>query len=257
MARVKIGVQLQPTHCSMEQLRSAWREADARGFDSIWTWDHFFPLRGDVDGAHFEAWSSLAAMACDTSRAQLGILVTCSAYRNPDLLADMARTIDHISRGRLILGLGSGWFERDFVEYGYHFGTALERLQGLEKDLVRIKRRLERLKPPPLGELPLLIGGGGERITLRLVAEHADMWNTGGGPEVVRRKNEVLDRWCAKTGREPASIERTVFVRDPQHAEIEGLVAAGAEHLIFALAAPFAFASLEPLLPRVEAPTKA
>jgi probable F420-dependent oxidoreductase len=249
MPRVKVGVQLQPQHCSMEQLRAAWREADRRRFDSIWTWDHFFPLRGDENGAHFEGWSLLAAMACDTSRAQLGILVTCYAYRNPDLLADMARTIDHISGGRVILGVGSGWFERDFVEYGYRFGTAGERLASLEEGLPRIKQRLARLRPPPLGDLPLLIGGGGEKVTLRLVAEHADMWNTGGDPATVRHKNEVLDRWCTEAGRDPKGIERTVFVRDPHHADIEGLVAAGAEHLILALPAPFAFESLEPLLP--------
>ncbi len=248
MARVKTGVQLQPQHCSVEDLRRAWREADDRGFDTIWTWDHFFPLYGDEHGSHFEAWSLLAAMACDTSRARLGILVTCNGYRNPDLLADMARTIDHISSGRLILGLGSGWCERDFAEYGYEFGTASSRLARLEEALPRLKQRLGKLVPPPLGELPLLIGGGGEKVTLRLVAEHADMWNTGGNPATVSHKNEVLDRWCVKAGRDPASIERTVFVRDPVNADIDGLVEAGAEHLIFALAAPFDFAALEPVL---------
>lgn len=248
MARIKVGVQLQPQHCSVEDLRRAWREADDRSFDTIWTWDHFFPLHGNEHGAHFEGWSLLAAMACDTQRARLGILVTCNAYRSPDLLADMARTIDHISGGRLILGLGSGWFERDFVEYGYEFGTARGRLAKLEEALPRLKNRLGQLVPPPMGELPLLIGGGGEKVTMRLAAEHADMWNTGGDPGTVRHKNEVLDRWCVEVGRDPASIERTVFVRDPGNSDVEGLIEAGAEHLIFALGAPFDFSALKPLL---------
>ncbi len=253
MARVRLGVQLQPQHCSVEDLRRAWREADDRGFDTIWTWDHFFPLhggehQGDAKGAHFEGWSLLAAMACDTSRARLGILVSCNAYRNPHLLADMARTIDHISGGRLILGLGSGWFQRDFVEYGYEFGTARSRLARLEETLPRLKDRLAKLVPPPMGELPLLIGGGGEKVTLRLAAEYADMWNTGGDPATVRHKNEVLDRWCAQAGRDPRDIERTVFIRDPGNSDVGGLIEAGAEQLIFALGAPFDFAALEPLL---------
>jgi probable F420-dependent oxidoreductase len=248
MARVRVGVQLQPQHCSVEDLRRAWREADDRGFDTIWTWDHFFPLRGDEHGAHFEGWSLLAAMACDTSRARIGILVTCNGYRKPDLLADMARTIDHISGGRLILGLGSGWYERDFVEYGYEFGTAGSRLAKLEEALPRLKERLGKLVPPPLGELPLLIGGGGEKVTLRLVAEHADMWNTGGDPVTISHLNEVLDRWCAEVDRDPASIERTVFVRHPEEADIDGLIEAGAEHLIFALGAPFDLSVLDPAL---------
>lgn len=248
MARVQVGVQLQPQHCSVEDLRRAWRAADDMGFDTIWIWDHFFPLHGDEHGAHFESWSLLAAMACDTSRARLGILVTCNGYRNTDLLADMARTIDHISGGRLILGLGSGWFERDFAEYGYEFGTARSRLTKLEAALPRLKERLGKLVPPPMGELPLLIGGGGEKVTMRLAAEHADMWNTGGDPATVGRKNEVLDAWCAQAGRDPASIERTVFVRDPENADVDGLIEAGAQHLIFALRAPFDFSALEPVV---------
>ncbi len=224
----------------MASLRAAWRAADEMKVDSIWLWDHFYPLYGDPDASHFEAYTLLAAMAADTSHARLGALVTCNSYRNPQLLADMARTIDHISEGRFTLGIGSGWFERDYTEYGYDFGTAPSRLAVLGEALPVIKQRLAQLNPGPMGSLPILIGGGGEKVTLRLVAQYADGWNSFGPPEVFAAKSRVLDAWCDRLGRDPKQIERTVAVRPDEIDTAQAFVEAGATHLIVMTGDPFA-----------------
>lgn len=249
MARFKVGIQLHPQHTSMEDLRAAWQAADAMGVDSLWTWDHFYPLYGNPDGSHFEGWSLLAAMAVDTTQARFGMLVTCNSYRNPELLADMARTVDHLSGGRHILGIGSGWFEKDYREYGYDFGTATSRLQALRQSLPRIKERLGKLDPPPLGSLPILIGGSGEKVTLRLVAEHADMWNTFGPVEHFANKSRVLNEWCEKLGRDPASIERTVALNNTDEIEnVDAYIGHGASHFILGRQHPFDLDPVERLL---------
>ncbi len=243
----KVGVQLHPQHCTIDELRDAWQAADRMGVDSIWTWDHFFPLYGEPDGPHYEGWSLLAAMAVTTEHAQFGMLVTCNSYRNPELLADMARTVDQLSHGRLVLGIGSGWFERDYAEYGYEFGTAPGRLKALGQALPRIRARLDKVNPPPAGDLPILIGGGGEKVTLRLVAEHAQMWNGFGPPNTFAAKNAILDEWCAKVGRDPSEIERTASVRPPD-IDLDAWLEAGADHLIVSLGAPFNFDPVQRLL---------
>ena len=248
--RFKVGVQIQPQHCTIDELRDAWQRADELGVDSIWTWDHFFPLYGEKDGPHYEGWSLLAAMAVTTTKANFGMLVTCNSYRNPELLADMARTVDQLSHGRLILGLGAGWFERDYREYGYEFGTGPSRLKALAAALPRIEERLQKLNPGPAGDLPILIGGGGEKVTLRLVAEHARLWNGFGPPAQFARKSAILDEWCGKVGRDPREIERTAAINgtDVDEATVQEWVEAGAEHLIVMTGAPFDLEPVERLL---------
>jgi probable F420-dependent oxidoreductase len=205
---VRVGVQMQPQHADFDAMRRAWREAEELGVDTIYTWDHFFPLRGEPEGKHFEGLTSLAALAACTERPRIGGLVFCNSYRNPQLLANAHSTIDHLSGGRVILGIGAGWFQKDYDEYGYEFGTAPDRLRALRRDLPLIKKRLARLNPPAPGPMPILIGGSGEKVTLRLVAEHAQMWHSFGNLERYHEKSAVLAEHCAGIGRDPQDIER-------------------------------------------------
>lgn len=246
---MKFGVQLHPQATTVNEMREAWRAADSIGVDSIFVWDHFYPLYGDPDAPHFEAYTLLAAMAADTKHAQIGALVTCYSYRNANLLADMSRTIDHISNGRFILGIGSGWFERDYNEYGYEFGTAPGRLRLLADGLPVIKERLAGLNPGPVnGRIPLMIGGSGEKVTLKLTAQHADMHNAFGPVDNFRHKMGVLDNWCAELGRNPRDIERTVAVRPEELADVNAYEDAGADHIIVMLGNPYDMGAVEKVL---------
>ncbi|WP_280302615.1 LLM class F420-dependent oxidoreductase [Nocardia neocaledoniensis] len=208
---VRIGVQLQPQHApDYGLIRDAVLRAEDAGVDIVFNWDHFYPLTGDPGGAHFECWTMLGAWAEQTERVEIGALVTGGGYRNPDLLADMARTVDHISGGRLILGIGGGWFQRDYDEYGYEFGTPGSRLNLLKDNMARIRARLGKLTPRPTRQIPILIGGGGERKTLRLVAEYADIWHSFADLEALNRKNEILAEHAAAVGTDANRIERSV-----------------------------------------------
>jgi len=220
-------------------MRRCWQEAETLGADTIYTWDHFYPLSGDPEGLHFEALASLASLAEVTSRARIGVLVICNSYRNPNLLADAHRTIDHISGGRVVLGIGAGWAERDYSEYGYEFGTAPDRLRALRRDLPIIRERLAKLNPRPVGDMPLLIGGGGEKVTLRLVAQHADVWHGYGDIDVYRHKSAVLAQHCRAVGRDPATIEHA-WERSsgPVLEQAEELVAAGVTELTTSATGP-------------------
>jgi probable F420-dependent oxidoreductase len=171
---VRIGLQIAQHSADWPAFLAAAQEAEALGADALFNWDHFFGPR-DSDTPSFECWTMLAAWAIATSRIALGPLVSCIGYRNPDLVADMARTVDHLAGGRMILGLGSGFKERDYVAYGYRYGSVADRVSDLETGVPRIRQRLELLNPPPLGTMPLLIAGSGERRTLRVVAQHADI----------------------------------------------------------------------------------
>jgi probable F420-dependent oxidoreductase len=245
---VKVGVQFHIQGSTIPQLRSAWRAADQLGLDSIWIGDHFFPVYGPEDAYWYEPYTLLAAMAVETERAQIGALVTCNGFRNPDLLADMSRNIDHLSGGRFVLGMGAGGRPRDFAEYGYDFGTAASRIADLERALPRIKSRLRTLSPRPLGPVPVLVGGGGA-TTLRIAAAHADGWNFFGPADSWAAKSKRLDQWCARLGRDPGAIERTVaFHDDTSLGSWPGFAAAGATHLIVGLPPPFDFRSISQLL---------
>jgi probable F420-dependent oxidoreductase len=229
---IRIGVVVPQQHSDLSTMRDAWLRAEEMGADTLHVWDHFYPITGQPNGTGFEAMALLAAMAEVTQYIEFGALVLSNSYRNPHLVADAARTIDHISGGRHILGLGAGWFERDYAEYGYAFGTAAERLRALDRDVPIIRDRLERLNPPPVRRMPILIGGAGERVTLRITAQHADIWS-GGRVDVdgMRHKNEVLDVWCDKYGRDPRDIERSVSLWDMDWSnQLDDYVDAGVTH---------------------------
>src|SRR4051812_44618623 len=168
MPDIRVSAQLQPMHSEWPAMRAAWVEAEELGVDCLFNWDHFYPLRGEPEGKHFEALTVLGAMAEVTERVELGSLVICNAYRNPDYLADAHRTIDHISGGRAILGMGAGWCEKNFDEYGSEFGPGEARPPPRGEPTPRRKAPLANHIPPPVRQpLPILIGGGGVKRTLK------------------------------------------------------------------------------------------
>jgi alkanesulfonate monooxygenase SsuD/methylene tetrahydromethanopterin reductase-like flavin-dependent oxidoreductase (luciferase family) len=226
--RLRLGLMpwLQATRWT--DLLATARLIDRLGYDHLWAWDHLYAIFGDPHQPIYEGWTTLATYALATERCRIGLLVGANTFRSPGLVAKMATTVDHASGGRAILGLGGAWFEPEHVAFGIEFGSGHgERLGWLDESVGIIRRLLDgeavtsqarryrvrdlRLKPLPLQKrLPIMIGGSGERKTLRTVARYADMWNAMGPPERLRRKDEVLRRHCAEVGRDEAEIERTV-----------------------------------------------
>jgi probable F420-dependent oxidoreductase len=230
---VRIGVQIAPQHAPYEKIRDTAAALEELGVDILFNWDHFFPLSGPRDGLHFESWTMLAALAEQTRRVEIGALVNCNSYRNANLQADMARTIDHISAhgtgtGRFIFGTGSGWFQRDYDEYGYDFGTAGSRLDALARDLPDIEDRWGKLNPAPTRDIPILIGGGGEKKTLRIVAQHADIWHSFSDVETLERKLDILAEHGAAVGRDTSEIEISVEIGRKTIDEADALYERGA-----------------------------
>jgi F420-dependent oxidoreductase-like protein len=238
---IKVGLLPWGQRTAWPSLQRIGKRADELGYDSLWTWDHLYPIQGDWRGPIFEGYLILAGWAGVTSRATLGLMVGANTFRNPALTAKIVTTLDHMSGGRAVLGIGGAWFEREHRAFGIEFGSGFgERLDWLDEavELIRGMLRGEptsarghhyhahevRNDPPPIQDrLPILIGGGGERKTLKTVARYADAWNTGGTVEHVRHKDEVLRRWCDEVGRDQAEIERTlglglVVIRDTEAA---------------------------------------
>ena len=236
---IAIGLQVWASHVGWADLMTAGRSIDAMGFESLWSNDHFVPVVGPetkfgpIDGPVFEGWSVLSGWAPSTTRVRLGCLVSGAAYRNPGLLVRMATAVDHASGGRAILGLGAGWHEREHRMFGFPFPGVRERLDRLEEAAAICRGLLDGKEvtlagrwyaadrlvndPPPLqARLPLVIGGSGEKRTLRIVARYADWWNADGNdPAAFARLNGVLDEHCAAVGRDPATIRRTVSQPPP------------------------------------------
>jgi alkanesulfonate monooxygenase SsuD/methylene tetrahydromethanopterin reductase-like flavin-dependent oxidoreductase (luciferase family) len=189
-----MGALLWPQYTDWASLRDAAAFADELGYDSLWTWDHLYPIVGSPDGPIFEGYLTLAGWAAVTKRATLGLMVGANTFRYPALTAKEVTTLDHLSNGRAVLGIGGAWFETEHEALGIEFGSGFG----------------ERLPPPVQEHLPILIGGGGEKKTLRTTARFADMWNIGGDVDEVRHKDEVLRRWCDEVGRDTNDIERTL-----------------------------------------------
>lgn len=240
---VRLGVQVQPQHADYPAIRDTVMRLEELGVDVIFNWDHFFPLYGEPDGPHFESWTLLSAWAEQTQRVEFGALVNCNSYRNADLQADMARTVDHISArggtGRFIFGTGAGWFERDYDEYGYEFGTAGSRIDALAGALPRIRARWAALNPAPTRDIPVLIGGQGERKTLRIVAEHADIWHSFVAPDQLGQKLDVIRRWADEVGRDVSTltISNELGKRDDDE-RADALHAAGARLFTLGIGGP-------------------
>ena len=236
-APIRLGALCWNQYTTWPDLLEAGRRADMLGYDTLWTWDHLYPIQGDSTGPMFEAWLTLAAWAQATERIRIGLMVGANPFREPTLTAKMATTLDHISNGRAILGIGAAWFGEEHEAFGFEFGSDIaERLRWLGEALPVMRGMLHgeqptaagprytakavRNLPPPIQErLPLLVGGGGPKVTLKLVARYADANNVGGGLASVTTKEAILLQHCETVGRDPAEIERTtnigtVVIRD-------------------------------------------
>jgi F420-dependent oxidoreductase-like protein len=250
-ADVAFGAQFWSQSSTWPALRDAALAADAAGWDGVWTWDHLLAIQGPWQQPIFEGWTALAAVAAVTKSVTVGLMVGANTFRNPGLTAKLVTTLDHISDGRAVLGIGGAWFEREHDAFGIQFGASPgERLDWLDESVSIIRRLLdgERFshdgrfyaihdalaEPRPVQpHLPILVGGSGPRKTLRIVATRADMWNTSGFLEEAAGKMEKLREHCAVVGRDIESIERTIsfpiLIRDDV-AQAEAAFAAQLAH---------------------------
>lgn len=245
--RLRVGFQVWGQFVGWAELMAVGRDIERLGFDSLWSNDHFYPAAGASRGPVFEGWMTLAGWAGETERVRMGCLVSGAGYRNPALLVKMATALDHLSRGRAALGLGAGWHEQEHRAFGFAFLGVSDRLQRLDEAAGIIRGLLDGAtvtssgrwcsaegavnEPPPLQpRLPLLIGGSGERKTLRTVARYADIWNGEGDAATIRRKITILAEHCRDVGRDVAAIDVTVglpvpLIRDSEQVAREALAA--------------------------------
>ena len=228
MPDIKLGLLCWNQNTDWPSLLEAGVRADRLGYDSLWAWDHLYPIVGDPDGPFYEGWLTITAWAAATKQIRIGLMVGANPFRNPALVAKMATTLDHISGGRAYLGIGAAWNETEAHDFGVDMGSGMpERLRWLGEALPLIRGILHgevptaagsryhavhvRNDPAPLQtRLPILVGGGGEKVTLKLVAQYADACNLGGGIDMVRRKDQILREHCDAVGRDESEIERTV-----------------------------------------------
>jgi F420-dependent oxidoreductase-like protein len=257
---IRFGIQVPQQNTTWPEMLSLWQEVDTLGYDTAWVFDHFMPIFSDPTGPCLEGWTALSALAMANSRVRIGVMVTGNTYRNPAVLAKMATTVDIISSGRLILGIGAGWFALEHQQYGMTFPSMGGRLQRLDESLEMIKLLWTQdrasftgrhyqlqdasFNPKPLQKPhpPILVGATGENIALGIVARHAQMWNSFGTPEVFRHKIERLTDHCERIGRDPATIEKSVllpgmFDLKEARQQVDAYLAAGVTHLMFSVSA--------------------
>lgn len=237
----RLGVLLWSQSTDWRSFEAAARQVDELGYDSLWTWDHLYAIFGDPYQPIFEGYATLAAWAKVTTRVRLGLLVGANTFRNPGLVAKLMTTIDHASDGRAICGIGGAWFELEHTAHGIEFGASVgQRLNWMDESAAALRGLFDgeavtsepdatyrfddlRLDPLPVqAHLPIMIGGSGEKKTLRTVAKYADQWNAMGSIEKLRHKDSVLRSHCEDVGRDQALIERTVgckpIIRDTEEA---------------------------------------
>ena len=262
--KLRFDVQTPPQHVTYADLLQTWQEADELGFDTAFVFDHVLPIYSDPTGPCFEGWTLLSALAAQTKRVRVGVLVTSNTFRNPAVLAKMAATVDHVSQGRLVLGMGAGWFELEHAAYGIPFSTMSGRAQRLNEGLEVMKLLFTQEKSTYAGKYyqlkeasfepktvqkphpPILIGGQGPKLILPVIARHANIWHLRlreVEPEGVKQLSATFDDICRKVGRDPAEVERSVSLRSAQLAEpaeavrrqIQALADIGIRHFVISL----------------------
>ena len=283
MTRLRWGFKTAPQHTAYDAILKVWQEGDANpAFEHAWLFDHFNPIFSDVDGPCLEGWTTLAALAARTERLRLGLMVAGNTYRHPAIHAHMAATVDVISNGRLDFGVGAGWNEYEHESMGLPLYAPGERIRRLGEACELTKRlwtqhltdfdgryyqlKEARLEPKPVQQPhpPFVIGGSGEQLTLRVTAQHADVWNFAGGDvETFQHKVRVLHEHCAAIGRDPSEIELSIQTRvnyddlSATVATLQPFIDAGATHLVLTLTHPYPDGILARLAEEVVAPCEA